>query len=66
MIEVTIGGTTVAAEQAGEGWVNRMIVEARRGGGTMPCVRVTVQASDLQIGLITPGCGGGTGGCAHG
>jgi hypothetical protein len=61
MINVTIGGMTVPAEKASEGWVNQMIVEARKQGA-QPCVRVNVDTPDAQLALSPPGCGGGFGG----
>lgn len=61
MITVIIGGMSVPADRANEGWVNQMIAEARRKG-EMPCAQVSVNARDAQVALATPGCRGGGGG----
>ena len=61
MIEVTIAGTTVSVDRASEGWISRMIADARRSG-TEPCVLVSVRATGVELGLSTPACGGGGGG----
>ena len=61
MISVSIGGMSVPVEKAGEGWINQMIVEARKNGASI-CIRVSVNVPGAQVGLSTPGCGGGGGG----
>ena len=50
MIEVTIAGTTVPVDRASEGWINTIIADARRGGAE-PCVRVSIRAPGVEMGL---------------
>lgn len=62
MITVTINGMSVPAEKASEGWLNQMIAEAHRLGGSA-CILVSVQTDAARLGLSSPpGCGGGGGG----
>jgi hypothetical protein len=57
MVTIAIAGTTVPADNANEGWINQMIASNRREG-TLPDVRVSINTGDVQVGLVTPGCGG--------
>lgn len=61
MVEVTIAGDSIAADRVSEGWLNKMLVEARKHGG-MPCVQVRIKESAVDMVLSTPGCGGAPGG----
>ena len=61
MINVSIGGMTVPVEKASEGWINQMIVEARKRGASL-CIQVGINIPGIQVSLATPGCGGFGGG----
>jgi hypothetical protein len=56
MITISIGGMTVSAEKAGEGWLNQMIIDARKRGVPL-CVQVNIDVPTAQLSLSTPGCG---------
>ena len=61
MITVTIGGMSVPANSAGEGWVNQMISEAKKRRESV-CVQVSVNEPGVQLMLATPACGSSGGG----
>lgn len=61
MINVSIGGMSVAIEKASDGWINQMIVDARKRGVSL-CVQVSINLPSVQLGLSTPACAGGGGG----
>jgi hypothetical protein len=61
MVTVTIGGMSVPATNAGEGWVNQMISETRKRHESV-CVQVSVNEPGVQLMLATPACGSSGGG----
>ena len=61
MITISIGGMSVPVDKAGEGWINQMIVDARKRGVPV-CVSVSIDEPGAQFSLSTPGCSRGGGG----
>jgi hypothetical protein len=62
MILVQIGNEERRYDQADAQWITQQITR-RRADGLIPCVRVTINASGLNLTLATPGCpSGGAGG----
>lgn len=60
-VTVRIGQETRDLEAANESWINDQL-HRRRQDGQNVCVRVIVDADDVDIVLSTPGCATGGGG----
>lgn len=61
MITVSIGGMSVPIERASEGWINQMIVDARKRGALV-CIQVGIDVPGAQFSLSTQGCRRGSSG----
>ena len=61
MVTVSINGMSVPADNASQGWINQMLVEANKRGAP-PCIQVSVHVEGAQLNLATPGCGSSGGG----
>lgn len=61
MVTVTINGTSVPLDHASEGWMNRLIADARSNHAPL-CIQVLVNDPAASIQFSTPECPQGAGG----
>lgn len=61
MNSISIGGAERPLGDADGGWIKR-VFEERTRTGQIPCVRVVIQAADLNVVLQTPNCAAAGGG----
>jgi hypothetical protein len=62
MTTITIGAVTKSLQESEESWINQEIRRQEAAAGQLPCVRVRVQDSGVDLVLSSGPCGGGAGG----